>query len=435
MKIVTTTTPPSPQPSGTGALKTASTVLTSSSTAPGSLSVATERKITRPCPLRCRCSENQADCSNLNLNEIPENLNMAEIVDLHGNNIKILNPATLSSLVDVVTLDLSDNSISNISEPVFSNMSQLKHLMVSHNPLNILSPAVFKDLPQLLSLEVDFTRFKPVPGLFNGLTKLRRLNLRGNELKTLDEILGQDGHASLPLLHHLDLSYNLLESLPQDIFQLHSELKSVRLVHNSWRCDQNLLFLSQAMRKSPHMFSLGHKVLCSTPENLKGKKVAQFNEDLLVTPTAMLPAVSKMSSSEPGKQDTATSPSPTTEEGDLPKHPTSVSGRTGVNLTTIIIVSVTGVLILVICLLVLIIVIRYLRKWKRVYKVHKKQKINAIIDYNRMDSSSDCDSLAHITILNSCHTEEGKGGVQIVSDATDKSLLIKTKTGHSTVEA
>ena len=140
----TTITARSPQPSETRALKAASTVPTSSSTAPGSLSVATERKITRPCPLQCRCSENQADCSNLNLNEIPENLNMAEIVDLHGNNIKILNPATLSSLVDVVTLDLSDNSISNISEPVFSNMSQLKHLMVSHNPLNILSPAVFK---------------------------------------------------------------------------------------------------------------------------------------------------------------------------------------------------------------------------------------------------------------------------------------------------
>ena len=126
--------------SGKTSLRAVSTCLT----APGSLSVAPERKITRPCPLQCRCKEKEADCSNRNLKEIPENLNMAKIVDLHGNNIKDLNPATMRSLQKTRQLDLSHNHLSTITECVFSGFSRLEHLKLSHNPLVTIPAGVFQ---------------------------------------------------------------------------------------------------------------------------------------------------------------------------------------------------------------------------------------------------------------------------------------------------
>ena len=123
------------------------------------------------CGYKCRCYTDVhtralvADCSNLELTEIPQNLpNYTDRLLTSGNNISTLNQDILQSsfLPHITKLNISGNSFDNISYQfidLFTNCgSRLSLLDISNNNLTTL-PRNIRNISYLTSLQLTGNSF------------------------------------------------------------------------------------------------------------------------------------------------------------------------------------------------------------------------------------------------------------------------------------
>ncbi|GKV32630.1 hypothetical protein SLEP1_g41224 [Rubroshorea leprosula] len=127
------------------------------------------------------------------LKELPEKVNCAEgvqKVSLMCNYIKEIPSSMASSTCKgLTTLLLAKNDLSTISESIFEHMPELKILDLSFNKKLSSLPNSVSSLVKLTTLLLESTGLKSVPSL-SGLGSLKKLNLRGTNIKEVPEGLG-----------------------------------------------------------------------------------------------------------------------------------------------------------------------------------------------------------------------------------------------------
>lgn len=202
---------------------------------------------------------------------------------------------TLTQL-DLMNCNVGGDGLASLD---LRHMRRLTELNVQFVHLGAVSGSWLHHGPEkMANLRLDHDEIDSIQdGAFGGLKELRKLSLADNKLKTV-------GRAILPRpassLNWLDLSYNRLDSLPQDFFSEMPRLKRVvlsgnkfnSLPQNTWQavwtrlehlllkdnpmvCDHQIKWL--LTQKTPNHF----EGTCQSPEELSGTELSGLTAEQL----------------------------------------------------------------------------------------------------------------------------------------------------------
>ena len=117
--------------------------------------------------------------------------------------------------------------LTELPSGTFDGLTKLKYLDLDNNGLETLSADVFDGLDSLRTLELNSNRLSTLPAdIFDGLTKLEELGLSDNDL----EALPADVFDDLDSLRTLRLNYGLFfKGLPADVFDGLTKLERLEL--------------------------------------------------------------------------------------------------------------------------------------------------------------------------------------------------------------
>ena len=129
------------------------------------------------------------------------------------NELKKIDVQALASLKHLSSLDLSHNQIKEI---LTLNGLNLKELFLQGNKISKIEEKAF-NMPQLMTLNLNFNELSELPeNVFDGLTNLKNLTLSSNLL----ESVSKDVFQPLSNLVKLHLDSNGLKQLPEGIAYL-----------------------------------------------------------------------------------------------------------------------------------------------------------------------------------------------------------------------
>nr|XP_060622051.1 leucine-rich repeat and transmembrane domain-containing protein 1 isoform X2 [Anolis sagrei ordinatus] len=185
------------------------------------------------CPPKCLCHQfsRTVDCRNRRLTEIPLHLPVGtHILLLSNNRIQKISQHAFTDTSALKILDLSNNSISGLLPGTFKDLQNLQILNLTKNYIGYVDNKTFSFLPRLKELDLSFNNIFSLPGtLGNNTRHITLLSLKHNKLQKIERLL--------------------LESLPN--------LKVV-------------LFKG----------GISDAVICSSPENRRGKDVLRIPYEL-----------------------------------------------------------------------------------------------------------------------------------------------------------
>lgn len=165
-------------------------------------------EVNEQCSCKIDATTETADCSKRNLTKVPECV-----------------PSSTR------TLYMSENLLDELVQRQFERFKDLAYLDLSYNWLRSTGDNIFKGLSNLVFLSLDNTlsllRSLNANSL-TGLSGLKHLNLRFNNLDTLSEYVFN----GLSELTYLDLNFNNLKYLNKDLFSGLSALKTLILDTN-----------------------------------------------------------------------------------------------------------------------------------------------------------------------------------------------------------
>jgi Leucine-rich repeat (LRR) protein len=167
----------------------------------------------------------EADLSRNRFTEIPSELCACaslESLVCHHNAIKSI-PDRIEQLKQLTHMDCSRNQLFSI--PSSLCLLELETLILRNNRLSLLPPEV-GSLKRLLELDVSNNELKLLPSSIGEMKRLRTLKLRRNQLTELPDSLCQ-----LKLVH-IDVTSNLLKSLPLSLTRLTSSLSTLEIDSN-----------------------------------------------------------------------------------------------------------------------------------------------------------------------------------------------------------
>lgn len=126
---------------------------------------------------------------------------------------------------------------------------------MSYNKVKEIKKETFKGLTSLSRLHIDHNHIEFIsPDAFYGLTNLHFVHLEGNYLQQLHPdtfiTLRHSQVFKLSSVRNINLSDNLLTTLPADIFSGCSQLENVFLHGNPWTCDCGMKWFSAWAQKN-----------------------------------------------------------------------------------------------------------------------------------------------------------------------------------------
>ncbi|KAI4890411.1 hypothetical protein NFI96_000133 [Prochilodus magdalenae] len=211
----------------------------------------------------------------------PECLATGPVLDLSRNNMYYINPEQLQAVGNITCLNLSFNDISSFFNGTeFARFPKLKYLDLSHNRIYLRLASAFNELKELEVLDLSHNKHyfevagvTHTLGFLEHLPYLKVLNLSWNEINTLsnktlnssslkelqfqgnrlDMMWKKDNRFKslfefLGNLTHLDISYNKLRQIPEDILKYFPQnLKYLNLNRNQLSnfCWEQLRYLPQ----------------------------------------------------------------------------------------------------------------------------------------------------------------------------------------------
>lgn len=201
----------------------------------------------RPAELSpCHVLQKDADCSSLNLRNIPSHLpSSIHTLDLSQNRLQNLTDDSLLSYTTIHHLKLRSNQIELIRPGLFRDMSHLRVLDLSRNSLDVYGALKTHvgPLPSVQSLDLSGN------GLFTGMSDyflrdapaLTNLSLNGNSITKIC----RDTFNGSQALRNIDLHNNVIIEIEEGAFESLTHLSELDLSVNSISCimDFNLFQL------------------------------------------------------------------------------------------------------------------------------------------------------------------------------------------------
>lgn len=143
---------------------------------------------------------------------------------------------TFANLTKLQTLDMSYNNLVVLPSNLFCNLDSLRILNLTHSELDdarSIGLGTMENsncLTELVILDLSYNILKSIPdGIFASLESLKILYLNNNQLSELYPY----AFSGLSRLQSLDLSNNRISHLPEQIFQQSSDILELYLQNNS----------------------------------------------------------------------------------------------------------------------------------------------------------------------------------------------------------
>lgn len=201
-------------------------------------------------------------------------------LDLRGNNITHLDYNTFSNLQLLHSLFLGHNHLKRLQRHVFQGLENLRLLNLAESSLEMIDEGVFGDTNHLVRMELGDNRLSTLPpGTLSGLQKLEYLSLDGNQFTEVPPEVG-----SLPLLKHLDVSYNRIQTINECVFDvsINPHLEFLNLRENPFHCDCSVFRLREVKLRLISKWLDRTKGLpfvpgrCLTPLGLRGVPITNW---------------------------------------------------------------------------------------------------------------------------------------------------------------
>ncbi|KAM3933211.1 transforming growth factor beta activator LRRC32 isoform 1-T2 [Leptodactylus fuscus] len=189
-----------------------------------------------------------------------------EELDLHNNIIMDIEEGSFEDLLHLKKINLAMNSITCISQ---FNLRQLESLNLSKNSLQSFYTSESNEEYQLRNVDLSDNKLVRFP-VFPNVNNIIYLNLSMNLIRFGDETsqkeyswLEEDGGRNASMVNllkltHLDLSYNNIQSITEDIFTTMPMLKFVNLSRN---CLQSFQFGDMVKLKWLEVFDLSENLI------------------------------------------------------------------------------------------------------------------------------------------------------------------------------
>jgi len=122
-------------------------------------------------------------------------------------------PETVSQLINITTFILDGNQLIHLPKEI-KNWKKIKRLEIRANQLTSL-PEEIGELTELELLNLEHNNLKQIPSSIRNLKKLTQLVLFANKLETVPEELSELQHLKL-----LDLDCNFLQAVPDSVLKM-----------------------------------------------------------------------------------------------------------------------------------------------------------------------------------------------------------------------
>ncbi|XP_067640379.1 uncharacterized protein [Eurosta solidaginis] len=188
------------------------------------------------CLCKWQSGKKTADCKNLTLNAVPENLNNeVQVLDLSFNRIAILeqNAFLNADLHNLHKLFVRNASLQQIDPRTFTQLEILIEVDFSNNLLRALQANVFSRLIKVRAIVLNGNLLETLAdGVFQNLKYLHKVELKHNRLMRI----GQQAFGNVPLLSQIYLDGNRLSFLHKESFETLKRLTALSLDSNPWNC-------------------------------------------------------------------------------------------------------------------------------------------------------------------------------------------------------
>ncbi|XP_044741546.1 leucine-rich repeats and immunoglobulin-like domains protein 3 [Chrysoperla carnea] len=194
------------------------------------------------CPNMCFCLGRIVDCSQRNLDDIPNYLpDWTEHLDLSTNQLGYVNSTPLQQLTSLTRLELNKNSLTAL--PTLEGLLQLRHLSVTFNEITKINKDALNVLPELQILDLTGNRITYIDSnAFPERNILSILILNNNRISGMDVKCFEN----LTQLTELKLNRNRISQLPKYLFNFKkpSKLKLLEINKNQLEAIDGLTFNS-----------------------------------------------------------------------------------------------------------------------------------------------------------------------------------------------
>ncbi|KAF8372766.1 sma-10 [Pristionchus pacificus] len=186
------------------------------------------------CPPHCICrSRGRVDCSKYNHSFIPPGLPSSTLsLDLHHNDIDMINLDALENCTSLKVLDLTNNLLTNVSPELFTTLSSLESLVLRRNQLTKI-PSNLLSAKNLTKIDLRSNRIEFISVIeWTSLSSVKTVDLGRNNLTTLPVFADESPSTVTSSIEELDLTTNGITSLAGGALSKLSSLRILRLPRN-----------------------------------------------------------------------------------------------------------------------------------------------------------------------------------------------------------
>ncbi|XP_055637353.1 leucine-rich repeats and immunoglobulin-like domains protein 3 [Toxorhynchites rutilus septentrionalis] len=226
-------------------------------------------------------------------------LTTISVLELNNNSITTIRKGGLFNLTSLTSLTLSKNAITEIEQDGWEFAPRLNTLDLSFNRLEAVDKYTFEELSQLRTLNLEGNQISSIgEGTFNssrslevlnlgsnriswtiedmrgpffGLSKLEKLYLNSNEIKSVS----RNAFIGLKSLTLLDLSQNNISYIQNNALKDSVRLNKLIMNSTNLLCDCNLVWFYHWIKERKDVFQLDAE--CSYPIWLRGQLIRDLN--------------------------------------------------------------------------------------------------------------------------------------------------------------